>query len=139
MDPFEDLIDAFGKKLDLILKPDSLRSVRLRILDDFFMQIEQDSSLKNILFGCELGEVPIGSYRNNIFLQAMTINGLGTEPKGTLAFSKKNETLVLFQFFPIKNIQADELYLYFRLFIEHAKIWINSLRKGVVPQLEGEK
>lgn len=139
MDPFEDLLDAFGKKLDLILKPDALRSVRLRIFDDFHVQIEQDKTLKNILFGCELGTIPAGSYRKNIFTQAMIINGFHNEYRGTLAFSKKKESLILFQFLPIKNMEADRLYEYFRQFIDHAKIWITALREGAVPQIEGEK
>lgn len=137
MDPFEDLIEAFGKRLNIVLKPDALRSIRLRIMDDFFVQIEQDNTAKNILLGCQLGEIPPGSYRKNLFEQALVLNGLGTEPKGTLAFSKKKESLILFQFFPINNLEPEQFYQYFRLFIGHAKIWIASIREGVVPQIEG--
>lgn len=137
MTPFEDLIKELGQIMDLPLHPDNRQACVLFFSqDELRIQIDLDTNADRILIGTQLGRLNPGSYRKKILFQALRVNGGSLQPRGILAFSEKNETLVLFQFFPIATLTAQKLAAYLELFREHAKAWKEALKRGEVPEVE---
>lgn len=137
MTPFEDLIHGLGSEMGIDLEPDTHQSCLLAFpADNLSIQIDLDTNGDHLLIGSQLGTVPPGPYRERIFFQAMRVNGGSLEPRGTLAFSEKNNSLVLFQFLPIFSLDEKKLHTFIQIFREHATIWKESLERGEVPTIE---
>lgn len=137
MTPFEDLIREMGNIMGIDLQPDSHFSCLLAFpADQLSVQIDLDSSGDQILVGTQLGNVPPGPYREQIFRQAMRVNGGSLTPRGILAFSEKNNTLVLFQFLSLASLTGEKLHVFVQIFREHALIWKEALGRGDVPRIE---
>ena len=136
MTPFETLIGELGSEMDIPLKPDHHQSCLLNFGNNLRVQVDLAADADQVLIGSELGRITIGSYRESIFKQALRVNGLSTTPRGTLAFSEKNDSLILFQYFPLATLDGKKLWEFVQLFLEHSKIWMDSLENGDVPHLE---
>ncbi|MCH9626382.1 MAG: hypothetical protein S4CHLAM2_00020 [Chlamydiales bacterium] len=137
MTPFEDLIRALGKEMDITLEPDAHQSCLLTFpKENLSIQIDLDTSADQILIGSQLGEVPPGAYRERVFTQAMRVNGASTTPRGILAYSEMNGTLILFQFLSLAALDGSKLNGFVQLFREHAKAWKEALGQGELPSLE---
>lgn len=137
--PFENLIHELGKVMDVSLHPDTHQSCLIAFpAEDLSVQIDLDSDTEHILIGTQLGELPPGIYRENILSQALRVNGTSQSPRGILAFSEKNNALVLFQFLKIAFLNGEKLHDFLTLFCEHAKIWKESITRGEIPQMEND-
>lgn len=137
MTPFEDLIRELGNEMGLDLQPDSHSSCLLAFpADGLSVQIDLDSSGEQILIGTQLGNVPPGVYREQIFTQAMRVNSGSLTPRGILAFSEKNNTLVLFQFLFLDSMNGEKLHSFIQIFRAHAKVWKEALERGEIPKIE---
>ena len=136
MTPFESLISELGTQMELPLKPDHHQSCRLDFGNDLKIQLDLTGEGDQILIGSELGSLVAGIYRQKILDQALRVNSLSRSPHGTLAFSEKNDSLVLFQFFPLASLSGEKLWAFLQLFIEHATIWKEAMAQGEVPLLE---
>ncbi|MFZ0565477.1 MAG: CesT family type III secretion system chaperone [Chlamydiales bacterium] len=140
MNPFEDLIKDLGSLMDLPLKPDNNQSCLMNFYEiGVSVQIDLDTNADKILIGSLLGALSAGPYRERIFKQALRVNGLSTSPRGTLAYSTKNDTLVLFQFLPLAYIDGKKLFNFLQLFIEHARAWIEAIKQGDIPPIEEDR
>jgi hypothetical protein len=121
------------------LHPDSHESCVIRFTQEgLSIQIDLDANADRILLGTELGRLTPGTYRERVFKLAMCANGMSQSPRGVLAFSEKNDTLVLFQFLPLTSLNGEKLYHFLQLFHEHAKIWHQSLQTGDIPTIQEE-
>ncbi|NGX55200.1 MAG: hypothetical protein KR126chlam2_00828 [Chlamydiae bacterium] len=136
MTPFETLIAELSTEMELPLKPDHHQACRLNFGNDLAVQIDLSADADQVLIGSELGAITVGSYRESILKQALRVNGLSRAPRGTLAFSEKNDSLVLFQYFPLATLNGKKLWEFLQLFLEHSKIWKECLESGEVPHLE---
>ncbi len=139
MNPFEDLIRELSSLLDVTLHPDSHQSCMIYFPpDEVSVQIDLDTNADKILIGSQLGRINPGPYREKMFLQAMRTNGLSVVPRGVLAFSEKNDTLVLFQYLNLSYLNGEKLFQFLQLFKEHAKIWKRALESGDIPAIQEE-
>ena len=137
MTPFEDLIHELGKEMNITLHPDSHQSCLLTFPEDkISIQIDLDISADQILVGTQLGSLTPGPYRKRILTQAMRVNGASTTPRGVLAYSEKNDTLVLFQFLSIASLNGKKLNNFVLLFREHTKGWKEAIDHGDIPTIE---
>ena len=68
----------------------------------------------------------------------MRMNGTSLSPRGILAFSEKNDTLVLFQFLYLAKLTGEKLHHYLQIFREQAVIWKKALATGDLPHLQEE-
>lgn len=137
MTPFEDLIHELGAQMEIELHPDSHQSCLITFpADELSIQIDLDVSGDQILIGSQLGIVSPGVYRERIFFQAMRVNGGSIIPRGTLAFSEKNDTLILFQFLPLAKLNGVKLNTFLETFRTSALIWKEALAKGDIPTIE---
>ena len=136
MNPFEDLIHALGAVMDIPLRADNHQSCLITFKDDeVAVQIDLDTNGDRILIGSQLGRITPGVYRERLFIQALRANGTTLQPHGILAFSEKNDTLVLFQFLELAWLTGERLHDFLQLFREHAFIWKKALAAGDVPDI----
>lgn len=138
MNPFEELIKELGQKMGTPLHVDSYQACTLLLNYGLKCQIELTAMGDSVLIGTELGGVPAGRYRQNILTQALRVNALTDLPRGVLAFSEKNDSLVLFEQISLAILSGEKLYRYLLLFTEHAKVWRDSLHRGEIPAIEGD-
>lgn len=135
MSAFEDLLRDLGDKWATTLRPDHHNCCRLVFSDGLALQIDLNSNGDKILCAYNLGNVPPGAFRERVFKQALIFNGLQTK-KGVLAFSSKNDELILFQYFLLSSITGEKLHKFLLSQVEHARMWIEALRSGQLPTSE---
>lgn len=139
MNPFEDLIRQLSASMNIVLHPDAHQSCLLSFeQDELSIQIDLDNNGDRILVGTQLGRITPGAYRERIFTEALKVNGSAQVPLGILAFSEKNDTLVLFQYLPLRSLTGEKLNSFIMGFREHAKVWKEALTLGTIPLLEKE-
>lgn len=136
MTPFEELLKELGNKMGLNLKPDMRGSCLLNFAQGLAVQIDLYGDGDQILIGCELEQLPLGAYREKIFLQALRFNGSSGLPQGIFAFSKKNSSLVLFQTFPLLSMTGEFLFQFLKHFVTIAAAWKEALHRGEIPVVE---
>ena len=136
MSPFEDLIHELSKMMGIPLHVDNHQSCLISFLDvGVAVQIDLDTHADRILLGTQLGRLTPGIYRERLFMEAMRSNGTAKTLKGILAFSEKNDTLILFQFLNIAWVSGDKLYAFLQLFKEQAMLWKEALERGEIPPI----
>ena len=139
MSQYEDLIKDLGSILDIPLHADAKDTCRIEFEEgNIAIQIDLDDSGERLLIGSILGELPAGSYRNQVFELALRVNYLANSPRGTLAYSDISSSLILFEFLPIATTVAQKLHDFVLLFVTHAKAWIDAIKAQSVPRLESD-
>lgn len=136
---YEGLIKELGALIEVPLAAESKDTCRIEFEEDkVTVQVDLDGSGDRLLIGSVLGELTSGTYRNQVFKQALRVNGLSTSPRGILAYSERLSSLILFDYLPLHSTDAQKLSDFLQLFHVHAKVWIDSLAAQDIPQVEGE-
>lgn|GEM_PF-1674967 len=137
MQPYEELIKQLGEVIGVPLEPDPRQSCCIFFpADDVTLQIDLDTQGDRILVGSELGTLPPGTQREQALRQAMKVNGLPRSPRGHLAFSDRKDSLILYQFFKLANLDAVKLHSQLTRIVNHARLWKEALAKGEIPRIE---
>jgi len=136
MNPFEELLIELGIQMGTSLVPDSNQACLLHFHGSLTCQIELDSNADHLIVGAQLGQLFIGKYREQILLLAMQVNGATDLLRGTLAFSPKNETLVLFERLELASTNGVKLYNFLLIFMEHLRQWKEALQKDEIPAID---
>ena len=137
MNPFEDVIHELSMLMEIPLQADAHQSCLITFpQDEIGVQVDLDTNADRLVVGTQLGRITPGPYRERIFLQAMRANGTANTPRGVLAFSEKNDTLVLFQFLSLTALTGEKLHNFIQLFKQHAKVWKEALATGDLPQIQ---
>lgn len=140
MNPFETLIQELGQAMGISLHPDTHESCLIHFsASKISIQIDLDTSAEQILIGTQLGILESGSYRESVFMQAMRVNGTSKLPRGILAFSEKNNSLVLFQFLKLAFFNGEKLHDFLQLFHQHALAWKEALEQKTIPEIAEEQ
>src|SRR5262245_58766423 len=96
-DLFGALLQELGDSLEKAdLHPDRNNSCLIRMKGGQEIQFELDRSSQFLIVGADLGAVPPGKYRENLFREALKANDMPHPIHGILAYSKKTDHLVLF-------------------------------------------
>lgn len=133
-DFFGTLLQEVARKLQIPnLQPDKNNSCQIRFGKDLRIQLEIDPSGQNLIIGTNLGTVPPGRYRENIFTEALKANNLPSANRGTFAYSRKTDSLILFEKMPLKDLTGDIVADFLVFFLEKAKIWKEAVTRGEVP------
>ena len=134
-DVFDTLLEEVGRSLEIPdLHPDSHHSCLIKLINGVSVQIEMDSQLQFITLGSDLGSLPTGKYRENVFREALKTNAQsGGVLHGVLAFSNKTDHLVLFKQMPMQDLTGEKIADEIAPFSEKALHWKNALEHGEVP------
>lgn len=131
---FHTLLDELGHVMQIPdLHPDRHHSCLIRLPNGLGLQIEIDSQMQFLTIGCDLGSVPTGRYRENVFREALKANGLPTPHHGILAYSTKSDHLVLFSQLHVKELSGQKIADEIAPFSEKALLWKSALEHGEVP------
>ncbi len=140
MSLYEERIKDLGKLMGIPLISESKETCCIQFDEDkVTVQVDLDDSGERLLIGSVLGEISSGSYRNEIFKQALRVNGLSKAPRGILAYSDRLSSLILFDYLPFHSTDAQKLFNFIQLFHKHAEVWIDSLKSQTIPQIEREE
>lgn len=135
-DAYEGLLQELSKILNVPLHVDKNHSCKIKFKDGIVVQIELDKSRESLVIGTEIGEVPPGKYRENLFKEALRANGMPDPRNGTLAYSKQANKLVLFEIMPLKDLSGEKISTFLTPFMAKAKVWKEALSRGEVPIIQ---
>ena len=117
------------------LAPDENNTCLIKFKGDLLVQIEVARDENHVIIGSNLGEVAVGSYRNNLFEAALKANGL-PQPRprnGIFAFSQYAGQLVLFDMFKSKDVTGQVIADFLPAFLETVKVWKEAISNGDTP------
>lgn len=138
MSLYADLITQLGSLMGISLHADARDTCRIEFTDKVTLQIDLDEQGERLLVGSVLGQISSGTYRNQVFKQALKVNALSNAPRGILAYSERLSSLILFEYLPINVTDGQKLHQFVQLFHAHAKVWIDCLAAQDLPQIEQE-
>lgn len=134
MERFTELINQLAETLSADLYPDR-NGVCLISFDDVIrVQLEPDSRGQNMIISTFICEVPPGKLRENILKDALKANG-PFPVNGTIAYSERNNHLVLFAILPFENLNGKKCADFLNTFIEKASQWHKAIETGNTAQL----
>lgn len=137
-DLFSSLLEELGKILQIPdLHPDRNRACLIKFPDGLTVQIEMDGQASQITLLSNLGELPPGKYRENVFREALKANGMPHPIHGTLAYSKKADNLVMYQRLAVKDLSGDKINLALTPFLEKARAWKEAISRSEIPLVSG--
>ena len=133
-DLFGALLEELGHCLKIPnLHPDSNNSCLIRFKNGVEVQMEIDKSGRNLVVGSDLGSVPIGKYRENLFREALKANDLPPPHHGILSYSEKTDHLVLYKKIPLADLNGEKIAAAITPFSEKALIWQEALKHNDIP------
>ncbi len=131
MDKFDNLLFELGKILDVELYPDQNRACLLVINNAYRVQLELDKYEENLLFGALIAEIPPGKFRENVLKDALKYNAIAPPKRiGTLGYIDKINTLSLFDFLPIHDLNAQKVSEHLGRFMDQLILWIDALKSN---------
>jgi Tir chaperone protein (CesT) family len=133
-DFFGVFLQELGSTLEIKdLRPDSNNSCLISLKNGVQIQLELDRSRQFLVIGSDLGAVPPGRYRENLFREALKTNGMPYPLYGILSYSKKTDHLILFHKSPIGEINGEKIASFITLFAEKALVWKNAVSSNEIP------
>ena len=133
-DLFGAILQELGKSMgDIPLQPDQNNSCLIKLKDSPSIQLELDRSGNFIVLGCNLGTVPAGKYRENLFREALKANDLPPPLNGVLGFSQKTGHLILFEKINVQQLNGEKIAAEITPFMEKAKRWAEALKNNDIP------
>ena len=133
-DLFDSLLEEVSQTLKIPnLHADPNNTCLIQLKNGLKIQLEIESKSDSFVIGADLGEVPLGHYRNILFREALKTNGLPGSHPGILAYSNKTDHLILFKMLPLKELNGEKIASIIAPFSEKALLWKESIEKGEVP------
>lgn len=135
-DQFGAILQELSRSMQLSeLHSDSNSSCRLKLKEGLEIQLEIDRSGNFLIIGADLGEVPPGKYRENIFREALKANDLPPPINGILAYSRATNHMILFEKLHVKDLNGEKVSAEIPLFVAKAKTWAEALERGEIPTI----
>lgn len=130
---FEALLQEIGTAFHVSLKPDSNNSCLFKTPNGISIQMEIDRRQDCYIIGCDLGPIPKGRYREELFREALRTNGAPPPQYGIFAYSKNLDHFILHARLPLKEITGEKIVAVITPFLEKASIWKSAISKGEIP------
>lgn len=135
-DLFGSLLQEIGHYFNINLQPDHNNSCLVRLPNGLSIQMEIDKKGEYFIIGSDLGPVPTGRYRENLFKQALRANGMPAPRNGTFAYSKQKDHLLLVEMLPLKGLNGEKINAILKPFSEKAASWKTAITQGDIPIVE---
>ncbi len=134
IDRFDEILNELGNIYSVTLHPDKVGACKIQFPEQFAIQLECDPHLENLLVATYICEIPPGKFRENIFKDALKANHPFAQ-NGALAYSEKNNQLVLFSYLRLASLNGRKLSEFIQAFIEKASGWRTGVETGQTSQL----
>lgn len=133
-DQFSAILQELAKALQISkLEPDVNNSCLIKFKGGIQIQIEPDKENKFLIVGTDLGTVPSGHYRENIFAEALKANGMPLPRYGFFSYAAKKDHLILSEQLPLRDLTGEKVHDFLTPFLEKVKVWKEALARGEVP------
>lgn len=133
---FGTLLEEVGKLLHIEnLQPDKNNSCLIQFPNKLNLQLEVDPHRNVLVIGCNLGIVPAGRYRENVFREALKANGVPPPRYGNFSYSKQMDSLVMTSELSMQDIHADKIVHEMRSFLSKANQWREAISRGDIPTI----
>jgi len=133
-DLFGSLLQELAHSLEIDeLHPDRNNSCLFTLKSGQKLQLELDRSTQFLIIGADLGVVPPGKYRENLFREALKANDLTPPLHGILAFSQKSDSMILFEKISIRDLTGEKIAGEITPFAEKATLWSEAIKNGTIP------
>lgn len=137
-DQFSAILDEIGSQFKIKLTPDANNSCLFPLPNGMQVQMEMDKQREFYVIGMDVGGVPAGRYREDLFRQALLSNGRKPPRNGIFAYSKQLDHLILFEMLPVKNLTGNDVIATLNPMAAKALTWKNAIEKGDIPPVEVE-
>jgi hypothetical protein len=138
-DRFGALIEELSTALKIKLTPDSHNACRIRFKDKLEVYLEPDTSGDLLQMVIDIGTPGEGRYRENLLREALRANGLPFPRYGTFCYGQKADTLLLFDFLPIEDLNGTRLADVINQLSDKARVWRESIAHGELPPFQSGK
>lgn len=133
---FGALIQELGRELNMNLKPDSNDSCLIRFPNGMKIQMEIEDKDEFFVLIADLGSVPIGRYREDIFREALQFNNSPQPRLGTFAYSDSADVLLFFRMMHLKGLNGQKIAEVLVPLTNKAHQWKEAILKGEHPPTE---
>jgi hypothetical protein len=131
---YEMLLSELAKAMDIKeLRPDQNNTCLIKFPTGLEVQIEPFRKGEELLIVINLGKIPPGRYREDVFLQALIANGQPWPRRGVFCYSDQSDQLLLFKLMPYKDLNGERIASFLTPFVEKGEKWKESLVRGEVP------
>lgn len=127
---FAILLEDLSKHLSMNLKPDENQSCLLVIQNKIEVQLELDPTETYLIIGSILGELPSGRFRSDCLMAALKANARPYPLLGTFAYSRKLNSLVLFEKIETAIFDTNNILSILTPFIKKGIAWKEALDEG---------
>jgi hypothetical protein len=134
-DLFESLLLDVGHYFHVTLKADQNNSCLFNLPNGLSIQMEIDPKNEYFIIGSDLGEVPIGKYRENLFQAALKANNFPPPQNGIFAYSRQKNHLILHAMLSLQDITGEKITNLLPPFLEKAWNWKTAITNGEVPEV----
>lgn len=129
-DKFTLLLEDLSKHLSIKLAPDENNSCLINIHDKIEIQLQLEPTETYLIIGSILGELPPGKFREDTLISALTANARPYPRLGTFAYSKKVNSLILFEKIEVEIFDVENILGILTPFIKKAITWKDALDNG---------
>lgn len=136
---FATILDDLGKIMNMRLAPDSHGACQIKSSTGLMVHMEPDSAGERLMIISDLGVPTPGRYRENLFREALKANGLPMPRQGVFSYSKKKDSLVLFDSLFLNELTGQKVADFLTTFMQKADLWRQAIPKGEVPSFTGNE
>ncbi|GAB4225476.1 MAG: hypothetical protein Tsb0021_00220 [Chlamydiales bacterium] len=133
---FSALLSELGQELRLPLVPDENDACVIRFPNGIKVQLEIDDADEFFVLLADIGSIPLGRYREDIFKEALQYNGTKEPRRGTFAFSSQTGTLIFFKQLTLNNLNGRKIHRALIPLMETAYMWHSAIANGEHPTIE---
>ena len=128
-DNFKQLLDKISEHFAIELEIDKNRACAIRFDDKITIQVELDETQENLLFFCSIAQIPAGTFRKNLLLQALKENDKYPYI-AKLAYFEKENSLALYHFFNFSKFKMEAMLDFITIFADLAILYYNAIASG---------
>jgi len=128
-DNFEKILIKISEHYAIDLHPDKNNACAIRCDDKITVQLEMDKDEENLLIFCAIASIPAGTYRKNIFIQALQENDRFPYIAKFGYFEEEN-SLAIYIFFDFIKMKIEVLLDYLSIFVDLAILYYDAIEKG---------
>ncbi len=133
---FDSILRELSEALKIgTLESDENHSCLLRFNKECELQLEMSEESETLIIGARIGHVPPGSYRIDVFREALKSNALPFPHPGIFAYSDQADELVLFHMMPGKNLTGYKVAEALGPFVLLASQWQKAIKEGETPSI----
>lgn len=136
VDIFDSLLQDLGQILKIKdLKLDQANTCLIKFQNGLLVYFEPYKKGDFMLISTNIGEVPPGRFREEVFREALKSNGLSisTAQGGIFGFSQQSNRLVYFGLLALRDLNGEKIEAFLIPFIEKALSWKQDIEMFTVP------